>query len=94
LWRDSAVQAWAPQVEVFQQNNELTVKADLPGLKRDEVSVDITDDEIPIQGERKQEHEESEKVCIGASEATAASIASFRYRMASNIRGIGDCHGR
>jgi HSP20 family protein len=57
-WRESGLQAWTPQVEVSQRNNELTIKADLPGLKRDEVSVDITDDEVTIQGERKREHEE------------------------------------
>ena len=50
--------AWAPEVEVFQKNGELTIKADLPGLKREEVSVDITDDAVTIQGERRQEHHE------------------------------------
>jgi HSP20 family protein len=49
---------WAPQVDVFQRNNELVVKADLPGLKKDEVKVDVADDAITIQGERHAEHEE------------------------------------
>jgi HSP20 family protein len=57
-WRDSATDIWAPDVEVFQKNNELTIKADLPGLKRDEISLDLTDDSVTIQGERKREHEE------------------------------------
>jgi HSP20 family protein len=58
LWGETGVEAWAPDVEVFQKHNELTIKADLPGLKKDEVSVDITDDAVTIQGERKQEHQE------------------------------------
>jgi HSP20 family protein len=49
---------WAPQVEVFQKNNELTIRADLPGLKREDVTVDITDNDVCIQGERKHEKEE------------------------------------
>jgi HSP20 family protein len=57
-WRETGTQLWAPEVEVFQKNNELTIKADLPGLKRDEVSVDITDDAVTIHGERKGEREE------------------------------------
>ena len=49
---------WAPEIDVFHKNTELTIRADLPGLKREEVSVDITDSEVTIQGERKHEREE------------------------------------
>jgi HSP20 family protein len=56
--RETPTGIWAPEVEVFQKNNELTIKADLPGLKKDEVSVELTDDAVTIQGERKREHEE------------------------------------
>ena len=49
---------WSPQVEVFQRGNELIVRADLPGLSKDDVKVEINDNVLTIQGERKQEHEE------------------------------------
>lgn len=58
LSRVTGMDAWAPEIDIFQKNNELTIRADLPGMKRDEVSVDITDDAITIQGERKRESEE------------------------------------
>jgi HSP20 family protein len=54
-WQESGADVWAPAIEVFQKNNELTIRAELPGLKREEVSVDITDDAVCIQGERKRE---------------------------------------
>src|SRR6266550_5961445 len=57
-WRDTATAMWTPEVEVFQKNNELTIKADLPGLNKDEVSVELTDNAVTIQGERKRQHEE------------------------------------
>jgi HSP20 family protein len=50
--------AWAPQVEVFEREGKLVVCADLPGLKKDDVSVDIDENAITIQGERRQEREE------------------------------------
>jgi HSP20 family protein len=49
---------WSPQVEVVQRGNELVVRADLPGLSKDDVKVEINDDVLTIQGERKQEHDE------------------------------------
>jgi len=58
LWRETGADAWAPDIDVFQKNNELTIRADLPGLKREDVTVDLTDDSVCIQGERKHEREE------------------------------------
>jgi HSP20 family protein len=58
FWRETGTELWAPDVEVFQKNNELTIRADLPGLKREEVTVDITDSDVCIQGERRHEREE------------------------------------
>jgi HSP20 family protein len=58
FWRETGTDLWTPEVEVFQQNNELTIRADLPGLKREDVTVEITDTDICIQGERKHEREE------------------------------------
>jgi HSP20 family protein len=58
LWREAGAEMWAPDIDVFQKNNELTIRADLPGLTKDDISVDITDDAISIQGERKRESQE------------------------------------
>jgi HSP20 family protein len=55
--RHSALETWTPQIEVSHQNNELLVRADLPGLKKDDVSIDITDEAITISGERRQEQQ-------------------------------------
>ena len=49
---------WIPQIEVSQQSHELIIHADLPGLNKDDVKVDVADDAIIIQGERRREHEE------------------------------------
>jgi HSP20 family protein len=52
---------WSPQVEIFERDNELVLRADLPGLTRDDVNVEIASDGITIEGERKNEHDERGK---------------------------------
>jgi HSP20 family protein len=60
-WRSglmSQEQFWSPDVEVLHRNSELIIRADLPGLNRDEVKVDVSDHAVTIEGERQRQHEE------------------------------------
>ena len=52
---------WSPQVEVFERGGELVVRADLPGMQKDDVAVDITDNTLVIHGERRSEREEEDE---------------------------------
>jgi HSP20 family protein len=54
----NAVATWSPQIETFQRNGKLIVRADLPGLDKDSVDVEVNDGVLTISGERKEEHEE------------------------------------
>lgn len=76
---------WSPEVEVFERNGQLIVRADLPGLNRDNVKVDIVDDALIIQGERQQEHEENE----GGYYRSERNYGSF-YRSIPLPEGIED----
>lgn len=49
---------WAPAIDAFQRGNEFIVRADVPGLSKEDVSVEIGDDALTIRGERKYDHEE------------------------------------
>lgn len=49
---------WMPQVEVLQKNGQFTVRADLPGLTKDDLKVEVTDNLMTISGERKEENED------------------------------------
>lgn len=49
---------WAPRIEAFQQGDRFIVRADLPGLKKDDVDVELTGDALTIRGERREEHEQ------------------------------------
>jgi HSP20 family protein len=49
---------FAPAVEVFEHEGTFIVRADLPGLSKDDVRVEMTDDALLIEGERRAEHAE------------------------------------
>jgi HSP20 family protein len=53
-----AMDAWSPAVDVRKCNGDLVVTAELPGLKKEEVKVELTGENLVIQGERKREHTE------------------------------------
>jgi HSP20 family protein len=50
--------AWSPEIDVFEKDNRLITKIDLPGMKKDDVKVEVTDGHLAISGERKSETEE------------------------------------
>jgi HSP20 family protein len=49
---------WYPAIEVAESNDRLQVHAELPGLQPEDVKLEVTDDALIIQGERKYEHED------------------------------------
>lgn len=51
-------ETWAPKIEAFQEGNNFIVRADLPGLKKDDVDVELGEDTLTIRGERHSEREE------------------------------------
>jgi HSP20 family protein len=50
--------AWSPKIDVFERDNRLVTRVDLPGLKKEDVSVEVTDGHLALSGERKREKEE------------------------------------
>lgn len=59
LWHSPDVgESWSPKVDMFERGKQLVVRADLPGLTKDDVKVEVADSELLIAGERKTEKEE------------------------------------
>jgi HSP20 family protein len=51
----------SPAIDMYQTDNEVVVKAALPGLKPDEVQINVTADILTIKGEVKHEEEKKDK---------------------------------
>lgn len=51
---------WTPPIETEERDGKLYVRTELPGLSKDDVKVEVTEDVLTIEGERKQESEKTE----------------------------------
>jgi HSP20 family protein len=60
-WSGAPQSLWNPQIEVFQRGEQMVVRADLPGLTKDDIQVQIQDDALLIAGERRHESKGEEQ---------------------------------
>jgi HSP20 family protein len=68
--------SWVPPVEVRQHDNNIEISAELPGMSKEDVKVECTEEGITIEGEKKREVEREE----GGMHRTERSYGRF-YRM-------------
>jgi HSP20 family protein len=54
----SGPEAFSARVDMFVRDGKLVITADLPGMSKDDVKVDIADEALVIEGERKYEHQD------------------------------------
>jgi HSP20 family protein len=54
----SDIAAWSPKIDVLERDNRLITRVDLPGMKKEDVSVEVFDGHLALSGERKRETEE------------------------------------
>jgi HSP20 family protein len=52
---------WAPSLEIVQRNGSFTVRADVPGAIKDDLSIEVIDDRLVLRGERRREEKEEKE---------------------------------
>jgi HSP20 family protein len=55
--RALVVREWAPRLDMFDRANKVIVKAELPGVKKEEIDISVAGSILTIKGERKAEEE-------------------------------------
>jgi HSP20 family protein len=59
--RPWGLSAWGPPLDVEETDKEVMVRAEIPGVKADELELSIRDNSLVISGEKKEENEKKEK---------------------------------
>lgn len=72
---DGTQVAWAPPVDIEETDDMWIVEADLPGVKRDDVNVEVRDNELEISGEVKDRER------VGVLRRRTRRVGEFDYRV-------------
>jgi HSP20 family protein len=55
---EAAQKTWAPVVDAYEDENNIVLMVELPGLRREDIDIEVTSDAVTIKGERKFEASE------------------------------------
>jgi HSP20 family protein len=74
---NSALTTWAPAVDIYETENELVVKADLPDVSEKDLDVRVENNMLSIRGERKFEEKVEEENYLRVERTYGAFSRSF-----------------
>jgi HSP20 family protein len=77
--RDARVNdAWVPAIDVYEDKAQYVIKAELPGVKREDVTLSLEEDVLTIKGERCYEKEEKQEGFLRVESAYGAFQRALR----------------
>ena len=85
---ESGLTAWAPAVDIYENGNELVVKADIPEIDKKDLDIRVENNLLTIRGERKFEKNISEENYLRVERAYGSFSRSFTLPNTVNTEGI------
>jgi HSP20 family protein len=85
---DANLRPWAPAVDIFETEQELVVKADLPDIKPEELDIRVENNILTIRGERKFEKKENENHYLRVERSYGLFCRSFALASTVNSETI------
>ena len=72
-----SARTWAPPVDVYEDHDEIVVSAELPGVKQDDIDIEITGETLTVRGERKFEDQKRKENYVRVERSYGAFQRSF-----------------
>ena len=85
---ESSITTWAPAVDIFETEQELVVKADLPDIQPEELEIRVENNILTIRGERKFEKKVNESNYLRVERAYGSFSRSFSLANTVNSEAI------
>jgi HSP20 family protein len=76
--RGTTLSRWVPAMDLVETEDSYVLRADLPGLTENEVTIEVADNVLKISGERKTEHEERKQGYYRIERASGGFARSLR----------------
>jgi len=78
FFSDRSTGQWAPPADIVDEDEQYLVRLDVPGLKREDITISIENNHLIVRGTRKTEKEESEKNFLRSERFRGEFVRSFR----------------
>jgi HSP20 family protein len=85
---NSSLTTWAPPVDIYETENELVIKADLPDVEEKDIDVQVENNMLTIRGERKFEESVKEDNYLRVERAYGSFSRSFSLPNTVNTEAI------
>ena len=87
-WLDGRERAWTPAIDVVRENGHLVVRADIPGIKPEEVKIEVEDDILTIFGEHTESVEEKDENYVRRERRYGSFSRSMALPVGTNAKQI------
>jgi len=74
---EAVTAAWTPAIDIYETGEAIVLKAELPGVKRDDIDIQVHDNMLILKGERKFEKEVKEENYLRVERSYGAFHRSF-----------------
>jgi len=68
---------WAPAVDIHETEDSFIVKADVPGVSKDDIQIDLKDGTLTLRGEKKLENKVSKDNYVRVERSYGTFVRSF-----------------
>ena len=85
---ESALTTWAPAVDIYETENELVLRADLPGINEKDLDVRVENNMLTVRGERKFEQQVKEDNYLRIERTYGSFSRSFGLPNSVNTEAI------
>jgi len=75
---DDTYGSWAPAVDIFERGDDLVIRAEIPGVDKNDIDINVENNTLSIRGERKREDELDEDRTYKRERVFGSFVRTFR----------------